>query len=67
MLGTGRLKTQYGGNICRRCINSAYGTHLRPSDCRYLDEDLHPCPACGVPQHIVCGFRLIGACKMLLK
>lgn len=63
-----RIRNQYGGDICRHCINTKYGAELHRSDCLYdLDLYNYSCPCCGERRHIVRGLRFSGWLKTLFK
>lgn len=65
MLTTRRIKSKFGDNICRRCINRLYRVNLTPADCRYGYQYI--CPRCQKFHNIVIGFTRSGQMKMLFK
>ncbi len=67
MLTTKQFKRQYGGNVCRHCINDETGVHLTPEDCRY-EKEYSVCPRCRLSdKHLVKGFSLAGLMKLAGK
>ena len=62
-----RIRSRFGGEICRRCINAAYRAHLTPQDCRYGYPYPSRCFRCGEVHNIVTGLRLSGRLKLLFK
>ena len=60
------VRNKFGGNICRRCFNKAYGLKLRSTDCLY-DNFPSICPRCGTRQNIVIRLRLQKRLLLLLK
>ncbi len=67
MVSKRKIIKQFGGNICRQCINKTNKIHLLHSDCRY--ELMYPrkCPCCGEMKNIVTGFVLSGYVKSIFK
>ena len=63
MLTIHKIHKKYGGNVCRQCINKAFGIHLNHTDCKY--DLLYPgkCPGCGEMKNIVTGLRMSGRFK----
>ena len=57
----------FGGAVCRRCINQRYGANLQPKDCKYDSPYAQICPVCQEVHHIVHGLTASGKIKMLLK
>ena len=67
MIAIQEIRRKYGGLICRRCINAAYGVRLMPSDCLYESETPSYCVCCDGTHHLVSGFRARGKLKVLFK
>ena len=67
MVSTSQIRRKFGGLICRRCINAAYGVHLQSADCIYESETPSYCPNCDGTHHLVSGFRPSGQIKLLFK
>ena len=65
MLSAKRIHKKYGDNLCRKCINELYRTHLTRENCVY--GYIYNCPHCGEMKNIVIGFKGGGKLKMLLK
>ncbi|MBQ2461525.1 MAG: hypothetical protein II504_03710 [Clostridia bacterium] len=64
MWTTKRIRREFGGNVCRHCINSMTGVHLYPRDCHY-EAKRGICPRCHLEnKHIVCGFTFGGKWKL---
>ena len=66
MLTTRRFKKQFGGNVCRHCVNDLMGVHLIPKECKYV-PGRSTCPRCLKNAHIVKGFKLKGKWKLRRK
>lgn len=66
MLTMNRIRTKYGGNLCRRCINEAYQVQLQTNDCWY-EYYPHVCPRCGEIHNIVNDLKLSAKLRLLLK
>ena len=58
---------EFGGFVCRRCINKRYKVKLVPRDCAYDGPYVQQCPNCKEEHHIVNGFSLTGKIKLMLK
>ena len=67
MINYQTIVEQYGGGICRRCLNRSFNVRLLPRDFTYDSPEARPCPCCGNIHHIVDGFRLTGKLKLLGK
>ena len=65
MLSAKRIRYDYGGYICRSCLNREYGVHLIPRDCQYQLD--HRCAQCKGFKNLVVGFKSAGHLKMLFK
>ncbi len=65
MLQAQRIKSRFGDNICRSCINETYHVHLAQGDCRY--GYMYSCPCCGKRKNIVVDFTAGGKFKTLLR
>lgn len=57
---------EYGGGICRQCLNQKYHMKLVPEDCRYFPYQ-YVCPCCGELRNIVVGFRWGVRMRMLFR
>ena len=66
MLSLRPVVLEYGGHICRRCLNRRYEVHLAHRDCRETASPL-PCPCCGKAGNVVVALRLGGRVKLLRK
>lgn len=66
MLTMNKIRTKYGGNLCRRCVNEAYHVQLRSHDCWY-EYYPHVCPRCGEIHNIVNDLKLSAKLRLLLK
>lgn len=64
MLTITRVRKEYHGDLCRRCLNEVYGVRLIPANCRYY-RGLDECPRCGMVHHIVRGFTATGLLKTM--
>ena len=56
----------YGGPLCRRCMNRRYGVHLAHRDC-IQSPSPRECPCCRKVESAVVGLKLSGRIKMLGK
>ena len=65
MISIRKIRTRFGGPICRRCINKEYHYHLTRKDCRYGDVIL--CPCCREEHHAVIGLKISGRLKTLIR
>lgn len=64
MWTTKKLIREYGGNVCRHCINDVTYVHLYPKDCIY-ETGRGVCPRCHMAnKHIVRGFKFSGKWKL---
>ena len=63
MFSMKKVRSRYGGEICRSCLNKKYGGHLKPRNCRYADTKNY-CPRCNEYHHIVVGLRPSGWIRM---
>jgi len=66
MIDFKKIDKEYGGMICRACLNMEFGTSLSPKDCDYY-EGKNLCACCHEEKHIVRGLRLSGKMKTLFK
>jgi len=66
MINIGKVYSDLGTVVCRRCINRFYKVDLEPKDCRY-EVYPHTCASCGSVSHIVDGFSMSGRLKLALK
>lgn len=55
----------YGGVICRRCLNRRYNVHLAHRDVR--EESNQDCACCRRVGRVVTGLTLSGRIKLLRK
>ena len=67
MLSMKTVIRDFGGSVCRRCINKQYHLDLQPRDCRYQDPYPRLCPNCKEMHHIVGGFSFTGKLKTLIQ
>ncbi len=58
---------QFGGYVCRRCLNDFYNVHLLHSDCEYKSMYPGKCPRCQEMKNIVTGLKFSGFIKLLTK
>ncbi len=63
MINIKKIRKQFGGNVCRQCINKEYGIHLLHTDCQYGMMYPGKCPCCGDMKNIVTGIKLSGFFK----
>ena len=52
----------YGGYLCRRCMDRRYGVHLACRDC-IQTPDPRECPCCRNYTNLVMGLKLTGKTK----
>ena len=62
-----KIRSLYGGNICRQCINKTYNIHLLHTDCKYGLLYPSKCANCGEMKNIVTGLHLRGYLKSMTK
>ena len=67
MISMDKIRKEYGGYICRRCLNEIYHTNLTPRDCIYETIYLRECKRCHKSGHTVEGLNKKGMLKTLLK
>ena len=67
MINIDKIRREYGGNICRRCINVEYDVELNPDDCIYEDMSLCECSRCHNSSHLVSGLSRSGKLKTIFK
>lgn len=65
MLSLKPVILEYGGNLCRRCLNRRYEVHLAHRDCREAPN--RECPCCRKVGSVVVGLTLSGRFKLLTK
>ena len=58
---------EYGGLLCRQCINEIFSANLKTEDCIYNGPDLMICKRCGQGKHIVWSLRGSGKRKLTFK
>ena len=56
----------YGGYLCRKCMDRRYGVHLACRDC-IQTPDPRECPCCRNYTNLVMGLKLTGKIKMVGK
>ena len=62
------LREEYGGELCRRCINEVRGVRIERTDCWYADTPYPTrCARCGELRNIVTALRLSGRLKLWRK
>ena len=66
MITMEKIRRDFGGNICRRCINETYRVQLRSHDCWY-EYYPHACPRCKEIQNTVNDLKLPAKLRLLLK
>ena len=66
MITISRIKKDFGGPICRSCINNRYSVKLSRKHCRY-EKHSDVCPSCGERKHIVKRLSLLGYLKGIGK
>ena len=61
-----KIRNEYGNYVCRGCINEEYHVHLSPKECEY---EMYPglCPRCKQMKNIVCGLRINGKIKLIMR
>ena len=62
-----QIVQQYGGCLCRRCLNRELSAALRPRDCKYGYPLPALCPGCGEQRNIVTDLRVTGRLKLLVR
>lgn len=66
VVNAGKIYSDLGGVVCRRCINKYYRVNLEPRDCRY-EMYPHTCTSCGSVRNIVDGFNMSGKVKLAFR
>ena len=58
---------EYGGLLCRRCLNEIYNASLVQKDCMYDGPELRICTRCKKQSHLVWDLKGSGKRKLLFK
>lgn len=66
MIDFTQIKKEYGGLVCRACLNAEHGAKLTPKDCIYYSKR-KKCARCRVVKHVVQKLRFSGTLKTLFK
>lgn len=66
LLSMKKLTKEYGGPICRACLNEMSGVHLRRKNCWYVSYQ-GICPRCNQDdKNLVAKLRFSGKVKVML-